>query len=370
MKKIAIIGAGRIGEAIAFDLKDEYKVTLVDRDVKRLDLLKGKYQLETLQGDALDPDFLRKSTGNLDLVVNTMPGNHGFKVLETLIDIGKDVVDISFFEEDPYLLSDKVDEKGLKVVFDCGVAPGLCNIILGYHISKEKVQSYKCYVGGLPFDRSSPFEYKAPFSPIDVIAEYTRPARIRIAGKNETEEALSGLEHLDFGEIGTLEAFYTDGLRSILHTTTIPYLSEKTLRYPGHAYAMQSLSRAGYFSSEIFPSKQEGVSALEMTSNLLFDSWLLEDSDDEFTIMRIHIETERSNYTYDVFDRRDRSSGLSSMARTTGFTCSSFCRLLLNGHIAMGLQAPEMIGQMDVVYKTVLDDLKKRGISIKQSITK
>ena len=117
-------------------------------------------------------------------------------------------------------------------IVDFGVAPGIPNLLLGYHQNTMKIDVYKCYVGGLPKKRTMPFQYKAPFSPVDVIEEYTRPARYVVNGEIVVKEALSEPEFLEFDEIGTLEAFNTDGLRSLLFTNDIPNKIEKTLRYP------------------------------------------------------------------------------------------------------------------------------------------
>ena len=119
---------------------------------------------------------------------------------------------------------------------DCGVAPGLSNIVLGaLSLHLDGIDRYDCYVGGLPQERRWPYEYKAVFSPIDVLEEYTRPARYVEYGREVVRPALSDIELLDFPHVGTLEAFNTDGLRSLARTMEIPFMKEKTLRYPGHA---------------------------------------------------------------------------------------------------------------------------------------
>src|ERR1041385_2644309 len=180
-----------------------------------------------------------------DIVVTAVPGHIGFKTLEAVINTGKSVVDISFFPEDALQLDKLAKEKRVTAITDCGVAPGLSNLILGRYNEEMEVSSFECYVGGLPIERRKPFEYKAPFSPVDVIQEYIRPARLMEEGKIVTKPPLSEREKLSFDEIGELEAFNTDGLRSLIMTMShIPDMKEKTLRYPGHIDIIISLQQA------------------------------------------------------------------------------------------------------------------------------
>src|SRR5690606_36768209 len=115
-----------------------------------------------------------------------------------------------------------------------------------------------------------PFEYKAPFSPVDVIEEYTRPARLMENGQVVTKPALTEIELMDFNGVGTLEAFNTDGLRSILHTMAhIPNMKEKTLRYPGHCELITALQRSGFFRRNNISCKGVDISPMEFTSAVL-----------------------------------------------------------------------------------------------------
>ena len=117
---------------------------------------------------------------------------------------------------------------------DCGVAPGMGNIIFGHHDKSMKITDYECLVGGLPEKREWPYEYQAVFSPIDVIEEYIRPARYVQHSQLITKEALSDTELIEFDEIGTLESWNSDGLRTLIKTMShVPNMIEKTLRYPG-----------------------------------------------------------------------------------------------------------------------------------------
>src|SRR5690606_17875129 len=151
-------------------------------------------------------------------VVGAVPGFMGFGVAQAVVQAGKNMVDISFFPEDPFLLDEEARREQVTLVTDCGVAPGMGNILLGYHNKQMKVLRYECLVGGLPVARTWPWEYKAVFSPIDVIEEYVRPARYVQNGAIVVREALSDPELIDFEGIGTLESWNSDGLRTLIQT--------------------------------------------------------------------------------------------------------------------------------------------------------
>ena len=333
MKNVIILGAGLIGKAIAIDLCKEYRVTSVDINTEVLSEIKESYPINTLVADLTNPQAIKDVIASADLVIGAVPGFMGFDVLKTVINCGKDIVDISFFNEDPFALDELAKEHDVTAVVDCGVAPGMSNIILGYHNEKMNVERFECYVGGLPVVRTLPYEYKAPFSPIDVIAEYTRPARIMENGELVVRPALSEVELVEFEGIGTLEAFNTDGLRTLLKTMPVPNMKEKTMRYPGHARFMNALRDTGFFDENSMEVSGVTVRPIDMTAKLLFPKWKLAKDEEEFTVMRVLIEGKENDkdkkYSYSLFDRFERNSGTSSMARTTGYTCTAVARLIL-----------------------------------------
>ena len=372
MKKILLLGAGRVGKAIADDLVRDFKVAAVDSDPRNLDQLTDG--VDARQANLTDPDgddTLRKICEPFDLVVSALPGHLGCRTLEHLIEFGKDIVDISFMPENPLSLDRKAKKRNVTALVDFGVAPGLNNFILGQFDRRMKVQSFECMVGGLPFKRTLPFEYKAPFSPVDVIEEYVRPARMRVNGREVVRPALSEVESVEVEEVGTLEAFNTDGLRTLLETLPhIPDMKEKTLRYPGHARWMKGLRDAGFFEEKPRDLRGVTVSPIEVTSALLEEKWALEPDEEEFTVMTIHIEGSEEGRKKEVwcrlFDRYDRATGFSSMARTTGYACTGAVRLLLDGVItSKGVLPPELPGSDPDSFGWMMRHLKERGIDIK-----
>ncbi len=367
MKSVIILGAGMVGRAIALDLAQRYAVTAVDKDAHRLAQLSKEAPIRTLTADLSHTKTIQRLIADYDLVIGAVPGFLGFQTLKAVIESGKDIVDISFFAEDPFELDALAKHKNVTAVIDCGVAPGMCNILLGYHNARMTVERYECFVGGLPIKRSWPYQYKAPFSPLDVIEEYTRPARLVVDGKLVIREALSDPEYIEFDEIGTLEAFNTDGLRTLLTTMKIPNMREKTLRYPGHIEYIKVLRETGFFSKDPIEINGVQIRPLDVTAKLLLPKWRLDPDEPEFTIMRVIIEgienRSRKGYVYELFDRFDPKSKISSMARTTGYTCTAVATLVLEGVFTQkGIIPPEHIGADERCFRAVLEYQEKRNI--------
>lgn len=263
-------------------------------------------------------------------------------------------------------------EKGVTAVVDCGVAPGLSNIQAGWVQERmEKVDSYLCLVGGLPTVRVQPFEYRAVFSPIDVIEEYIRPARYVEYGEVVVRPALTDIEPVDLPGVGTLEAFNTDGLRSLIHTLDAPFKKEKTLRYPGHAALMRTFRDTGLFSEESIETKSGNVRPIDVASRLMFDAWKMKAEDRDLTVMRVEMEGvengERVRYTFDLLDHYDEETDVHSMARTTGYTCTIVTSLVLNGNFErQGINPPEFVGAVEGCYEALLQGYKRRGIAVQE----
>ncbi len=367
MAKIIVLGAGLVGRAMAIDLAKTHDTTSVDIDASALAALQKNFNIDAIQADLSDAAAVKRLVADYDLVVGAVPGFMGFATVKAVIEAGVNIVDISFFPEDAFELDALAKEKGVVAAVDCGVAPGMSNLILGYHNARMKIDRFRCYVGGLPKVRTKPYEYKAPFSPIDVIEEYTRPARLVENGAVVTKPALSEPESLDFDDIGTLEAFNTDGLRTLLVTMDIPNMAEKTLRYPGHRELLAILRDSGFFSRTPIDVGGAKIRPIDMTTKLLFPAWKLAPGEEELTVMKIAVEGLENDqskiYTYDLLDRYDPATQTSSMARTTGYTCTAVANLVLDGDFAKpGINPPEFIGRDAGCYKKIFDYLQVRGI--------
>ncbi len=366
---IAVLGAGMVGRAIALDLAAEYSVTSFDVNIGNLQLLNQRNSsIEIKQADLSLYSNFNSWLNPFDIVVTAVPGFMGYKTLEAIISSGKDVVDISFFAEDALQLDKLAKEKDVTAITDCGVAPGVSNFIIGRCNEEMEINSFECYVGGLPKERKQPFEYKAPFSPVDVIQEYIRPARLMENGQIVTRPALSEREIISFNDVGELEAFNTDGLRSLIFTMKhIPEMKEKTMRYPGHIDLIIALKLAGMFDT--IPVNINGimVSPLEFISRLLINEWKLGPEEEDFTVMKVIIKGEQDGkekvIEYNLLDRYDPVTKTSSMARTTGYTCTAAVNLLIkNLFNRKGIFPPELIGSNKDCFDFVMNYLGARNV--------
>ena len=367
MKKIVVLGAGLVGKAIAIDLAKSFDVTSVDINPTNLERLSKDFKIKTILTDLSEEGEIQKIVKDFDLVIGSLPGYMGHETVKQAILAGKDIVDISFFREDPFELDELAKQNNVTAMIDAGVAPGMGNIILGYHNAQMEVSSYKCYGGGLPFKREWPFEYKAVFSPMDVLEEYIRPARYVLNGELVVREALSEAEINHFEPIGSLEAWNTDGLRTLIKTMNIPNMIEKTLRYPGTVKYIKVLRETGFFSNDPLLVNGQQVRPIDVTSKLLFPVWELKKDEEDYTIMRVIIKGKENGvekkYTYNLFDRYDKETETTSMARTTGYNCTAIANLFINGMVDhKGICPPEYLGVDKKNFDFILNYLIERGV--------
>ena len=335
-----------------------------------MDSVKQKHDYLTIkQLDVTNKMEFQSTLKQFDLVINAVPGFLGFETLKTIIESGLNVIDISFFPENSLDLDRLAKEKNVTAIVDCGVAPGMDNVILGYYNEKMKLTDFECLVGGLPKVKKWPFCYKAPFSPIDVIEEYTRPARYVEHGEVVVREALTDCDYVAFEKIGTLESFNSDGLRSIIFTMPhIPNMKEKTLRYPGHVEYVKVLKESGFFSEEKIAINGNLVSPLEFTSKILFNEWKLGETEEELTVMRITLKGEndkgqKEEIVYNMYAEYCKDTNTSSMARTTGYTATAAANLFLEGLFSeKGVFPPELVGKHETCFNYFLNYLEERNI--------
>jgi saccharopine dehydrogenase-like NADP-dependent oxidoreductase len=366
---ITVLGGGMVGSAIAQDLANEtsFRVTVADRDPGALARC-ASLGVATREADLARGEVVGDVIADADLVIGAVPGFMGYDTLLRVIEAGKNVVDISFFPEDPFSLNDLAEERGVTAIMDCGLAPGLGNILMGrFDADMDRVDSFLCYVGGLPVVRRKPYEYGAVFSPIDVIEEYTRPARYIENGMEIVRPALSDIEMMDFRGVGTLEAFNSDGLRTLAQTMSAPNMKEKTMRYPGHAALMAVLRDTGFFRKDAIDVNGMAVSPLEVTARLLFPAWQMEEGEEDISVMRVIIEGEKDGmketHTFDLLDRYDSTTRTTSMARTTGYTCAVAARLVADGSYRhAGISPPEYLGKDLDVFNALMSGLEARNI--------
>lgn len=370
-----VLGGGRVGGAIVRDLaaEDDFSVLVVDLDPVRVEAM-TEFGADGVVADLSTPENVSKAVADADLVVGAVPGFMGYQTVQRVLEAGTPIVDISLFPEDSLGLEDLAKKAGVCCLVDCGISPGLSNLVLGrMEAHLDETTRFHCLVGGLPVERTWPWEYKAPFSPRDVIEEYVRPARMRRDGVEITEPALSGVELVTFPGLGSLEAFNTDGLRSLLRTSKTPNMTEKTMRYPGHAVRMRILREAGFFSTKEVQAASGTVIPRDVTEALLFNAWRFDVGEPDLTVMRIVVEGKKDGkelrYTYNLLDYYNTVTETSSMARTTGYTCTGMANLVARGlWTEPGLATPEIVGRDAGCFDAVIKHLENREVHIFQRV--
>jgi len=376
MKKIAVLGAGLVGSLMARELAADgrFEVTALDRDERALGALGGLPRLATRRADLTSPREVARAAAEADVVVGAVPGVLGHQVLKTVLEARRPLADISFAPEDPLLLDPLAKANGVAAIVDCGVSPGLSNLAVGRAEALfESTDAIRILVGGLPFRRVKPFEYRSVFSPTDVIEEYTRPARIREQGRTVVKPALSEPEEVELPVVGTLEAFNTDGLRTLLVTSRAANVCEKTLRYPGHAALMRAFRDSGFFGEAPIEAAGVRIAPRAVTEALLFAAWTRPPEDDEFTVLRVTCRGKRAGRaevrTYDLFDRTDPRTRTTSMARTTGFPCILAAGMLAEGTWREpGVFPPEVLGRRADLWDGMVAGLAARGVTFRESV--
>jgi saccharopine dehydrogenase-like NADP-dependent oxidoreductase len=370
VKKAVVLGAGMVGSTMALDLNQDpdLDVRVVDARPQALERLSRDHGLATQEADLASAPALSAAVADADIVLGALSSAIGFQSLKTIIEAGKDVVDISFMAEDALELSALAEQSGVCAVVDCGVSPGLGNLFAGRATALlDTCESLAIYVGGLPVERHWPYEFKAAYAPADVFEIYTRPARLVEGGKVVIKEALSESELISVPGIGTLEAFNTDGLRSLISTLNVPNMKEKTLRYPGHIDIMAVLRDTGLFSTEKVVVNGQEVSPRELTAAVLIPHWTYGEDEADLTVLRVQAQGLRGDetieLTWDVVDRFDPVTRTRSMSRTTAYPATIVARLLLEGRFAQkGVFPPEVVGQDSVLFDDIMNALESRGV--------
>ena len=374
--KVLILGCGNIGSVAAEDLAkslSSIQVVVADKNEARAkDVAEriGGSNVSWIQLDVTNPSNLANALKDFDLVMGFLPGKLGYRLAGACIDAGKDLVDVSYMSENPLALTDNAIKANITIAPDCGLAPGISNILVGHAAGKlDKVQTVHIMVGGLPEKPVPPLDYVITWSPENLIDEYMRKARIVKEGKIIEVEALSGLEEIEFPEFGKLDAFYTDGLRTLPQTVTDAYdVWEKTLRYPGHAEKIKLLKTLGFFEEEQIDVEGVSVSPRKLTVKLL-EQKLRKPEIKDIVALKVEVSGvkngRQTRYVYHLLDHYDEKRGITAMARTTGYSASIIAQLILKKTLKeKGVVPTEKIGKNNALFQLFLDELEKREIRI------
>ncbi len=356
--KILILGAGVVGEAVTYDLTRDYNISVGDVDVENLNKLKD--QAETFILDIRNEDEVISKMEEHDIVVGALPGDLGFKTIKLAIESGTDIVDVSFMPEDPLQLDEEAEKKGVTVLVDAGFGPGMSNVFAGRVAEEiEDLESLKIWIGSLPQEPRPPLYYKLTWSPKDLIEEYTRPARVIVEGKEKEIDPLGEIEKDIHIKDRILEGFYSDGLRTLLDTIEVENMDEITLRWEGHLDKIKVLRDLDFFDEE----------NLEHTLEVIKDKMDYDSPD--FSVMEVigeGIDSEKEKtIKYHFYD--EETEDFSSIARTTGYSTAVITRLMIENKLDEGVIPPEELGRDEEMFYFMVEELKNRGIQIKEDIS-
>ena len=373
---VIVLGSGKIGSIMAREFASSVegaKVTMADIDEGQ-----AKSAASAIPGagwviiDTTDYEDLVEKIHGYDMVLGALPGDYGYMSIKAAIEAGANMVDISYTVEDPLGLDAAAKAKGVTVVPDCGVAPGLSNILVGYAASRlDTVKTAHFMVGGIPEKPVPPLGYTITWSADGLVDEYVRDVSIIQGGEKVTVPALSGLEEIEFPGVGTLESFYTDGLRTLANSIDgVESMWEKTLRYPGHVEKVRLLRDLGFFDDKPVKTLVGEVSPKYVTARLFERTlWMPEVGD--LLAMRIEVSGmsggKEKTYVYRLVDYFNHGTGVSAMARTTGYTAAIVAAMMAKGKIGeKGVLTPERLAKGSGFTEGVLTELRKRGVNVEE----
>ncbi|MEM3845094.1 MAG: saccharopine dehydrogenase C-terminal domain-containing protein [Candidatus Parvarchaeota archaeon] len=397
MKKVIVFGCGLMGFYIIKDIISNWEeieeIVVVDDSEDNLRKLSNlKQQLKT-DGKKIAITVVKKNiVKEKESVIEAARGSlvgigalpHGVSkyAMDICIDAKVNFVDLVY---DNYLSNpDKIDKRartaGVTVIPAMGVAPGLSNLMVAAGVEKfDHVDSVKIYVGGIPEKRVPPLDYKIVFSATSVVDEYIRDARVRRNGETLKMPALSEVEPVSFFSYdkGEFEAFLTDGLSTLLETfPDIPNMEEKTVRWKNHTEKLKFLRDIGLLSHDKLKLAEDGVEVdpSEVMATLFRDKLSFTENDRDVTLMKVEVagtrDGEKLKYIQEMVDRYDETSHVTSMARTTGTTCSVVAEILAKRLFSsIGFFAPEKAIKGDY-WKILLKGLSKRRIFINEATVK
>jgi len=374
--KLVSVGCGYIGAVLAEEIVrslDFESLIICDNERQRIKNTARKLgeKVHPLQLDISKYSNLLKIIDDADFVIGLSPGRLGFSVMKACVEKQKSLVDLSYMVEDPFVFHEKAVESGVIIVPDCGVAPGLSNILIGKATSQlDDVEDVIIYVGGLPQKLKPPLDYKVTWCVEDLFEEYTRKSRIVRNGEIVEVGALEGLEEVEFKELGKFEAFFTDGVRTLHYTIKAKNMWEKTLRYKGHAEKIKFLIKMGLLTKE--PLKTMNISPWEFMCKFWGEKLSFVEEKD-FILMNIKVAGRKGlkkiKYTFRVLDYFNEESNITAMGRTTAYTAFTVIKLLTENKIKKsGLVPPEILGMNKEQVKEIEDLLNDRNVKIREKI--
>ena len=383
MSDFLVLGAGKMGAALAKDLIEsdqENTVTLADRSSAQLERAAASLsseRLTLLQLDITEEYRSEAAFRGTDLVLAALPHSQSLPALATAVRSGVHFVDLVGEGSDARLAyHEAARAQGICLLSGMGVAPGISNVCVARAVhSLDETDAARIYVGGVPLHPQPPLNYRVVFAIESVLDAYERPASVKLDGRVQDVPALSGVEAIAFSSpFDRMECFYTDGLNSLLHTMGERIereLFEKTVRYPGHAQAIESLKACGLFSREPLEVRGGEVVPRQVLETLLEEKLSLGDERD-VTLLRVVVEGRKEgkaqSHVFEMVDYYDPETSLTSMARTTCFPTSIAAQLIAAGRIDLrGCLFPEDVFSGEP-YEILMAYLADRGVVVSHNV--
>lgn len=376
--RILLLGAGMMGRAIAYDLLQHEEVTeliIADRERKRADAITewlGDRRATPLRLDVSAPRAVREAMEGCRVAVSAVPYFFNLSLAQAAVEARVHFCDLG---GNPKIVTKELglDEKaraaGVTVIPDCGLAPGLVNILAAAAADElEEAEEIKIRVGGLPQRPRPPLDYQIVFSPYGLINEYMEEATILRDGKPETVPSLTGLEEISFPPpYERLEAFHTAGGSSTLPMTMcdrVKNLDYKTIRYPGHLAKVKAIADLGFFDPT--PRTLDGAEVVprELAVRLFQEKLSFDEPD--VVLLRVSARGKSREVRYELIDRYDERTGLSAMMRTTGFPIGEIAHMLATGRIAARGALPQ---ETCVPQEEFIERLISRGLGIERKVS-
>jgi len=344
---IAVLGGGAQGRVIAADLARSLSSDTVRvADVRRPEL-PSLPNLGWIEADLSSVEGAARVIADCDLAVGALPSRFGYSVMQAAIEARRNLVDVSFCAENPLELDADARRAGIAILPDCGLAPGLSHLAVGHATAAGAPDEVMIYVGGVAQDRGAPYGYVVTWSIDDLEQEYLRPARIVERGRPVAVPVFSGMERLAIDGAGEMEAFYSDGLRTLIDTLPgVPTMGEKTLRWPGHVEAVQPLVESGRFLDE-------------------FRARCVVPEPHDLVALLVRVRHGEREQRMTLVDRYDDATRMTAMSRTTALTTSAVAQLVAAGGVsARGVQPLERIGPDVAGYEFITGRLARHGIRL------
>jgi lysine 6-dehydrogenase len=379
--RMLVLGAGLQGSACAYDLlqnPDVEEVRLADINIQQLPPFLAPYsgpRLVPTPLDVRDREAVLAVMRSANAVMSAIPYYFNLDLAKCAVEAGVHFADLGGNTDlviSQKALDAEARAKGITIVPDCGLAPGMVNILAQYGISQlDSVDSVKIFVGGLPQHPEPPLNYQVVYSLEGVLDYYTTKSWIVRNGRGQQVDALSEIEHVDFGDgVGTLEAFHTAGGLSTMAFTydgKIPTMEYKTLRYPGHAAMMAAIRELGLL--ELEPVEVKGMKVVPRDVFIAAAGPRLTRQLPDLVALRVEVRGSASGMprrlVWELVDRADEKHGISAMMRTTGYSLSVTGQMQARGEVQpLGVHTPDEC----VPAPLYIEELAKRGVRIRQVV--